>query len=109
MNNSKRTLSLLLSALIMASVVSCSDDVPAASDTASADTTAPVTEAARDNLDPTLDFNEETVTLIVDNEMYITDFTAEQTGDIVDDALYQRTLDVEVRLNVKLDFFWSQG
>ena len=109
MNNSKRTLSLLLSALIMASVVSCSDDVPAASDTASADTTAPVTEAARDNLDPTLDFNEETVKLIVDNEMYITDFTAEQTGDIVDDALYQRTLDVEARLNVKLDFFWSQG
>ncbi|MBQ7298640.1 MAG: hypothetical protein IJW77_02250 [Clostridia bacterium] len=62
-----------------------------------------------DSLDPTLDFGGETVTFIVDQDMYIPDFNAEQTGDIVEDALYKRRLAVQERLNVVLDFFWSPG
>lgn len=109
--NNKRILALILAMLATTSAASCGggDADPATDDNSSVSTTVPVSETTRDTLDPSLDFNGETVTLIVDKDMYITDFTAEQTGDIVDDALYKRTLDVQERLNVQLDFFWSEG
>ncbi|MBO5220333.1 MAG: hypothetical protein J6C52_12935, partial [Clostridia bacterium] len=101
----KSIFSMLLAALILAS---CGETAQTG-DTTAADATSAAPETTRDTLDPTLDFGGETVTLIVDKDMYLTDFTAEQTGDIVDDALYKRTLDVQERLNVVLDFFWSEG
>lgn len=104
-----RTFTLILAALLAAlPLTSCGGDAPAG-DSTPADTTSAAPETTRDTLDPTLDFGGETVTLIVDKELPITDYTSEQTGDIVDDALYERTLAVQERLNVQLDFFLSEG
>lgn len=66
------------------------------------------TEATRENtpdsLPADLNFNGETIRIAHrDGTVYVQEVTAEATGDIVDDAIYNRNRMVEERLNVKLE------
>ena len=87
-----RFISLLLALILTASMTACGSGAGASSDTtASAGTTAAVTEdprIVRDGL-PEKDFGGETFTLLA-REEFGYEFDAEQTGDVVDDAVYKR-------------------
>ena len=67
------------------------------------------TTAARDTLPDDLDFGGKTVNLFVDREMLIPEYNAEQDGDIVNDAIYERNNAVQERLNVTFNFIESDG
>ena len=112
----KKTVSLILAALLLAlPMASCSDsgDTPADGTTAMADTTAPAeTEpaetgraATKDNLPADFTLNGKTVGVYMRETVRQQDWDGggEETGDIVYDAVYQRTRSVEERLNVKFE------
>ncbi len=116
----KRILSLLLAAIMLASVA-CSDttsDDPVVTEEPAADTAAE--EAAEvieetepefqpDNL-PELDFNGSSVHTFGWDEISIIEFYAEElNGDVVNDAVFQRNQKVEERLNVDLEFSSAPG
>mgnify|MGYP004546471317 CR=1 FL=1 len=65
------------------------------------------TEKPRDSLPSDLDFGGRTVTLFVDRDMSIVEYFSDETGDVVDDAVYKRNLAVQERLGVKFDFIES--
>ena len=99
------TLALLTSAFAAAgcqNAASISDTV----DSSAPESSAP--ETARDSL-PELDYNGETVTIFAASDLPIVEFDAEQTGDIVDDAIYQRNINVSERLNVNLEYILKPG
>ena len=102
----KRTISILL---FLSVLLGACAETSTSGETTTADSTTSAPETMRGTLDPTLDFGGEKVVFIVDKDLPVSDFTAEQTGDIVDDALFLRSLDVQERLNVTFDFFWSPG
>ena len=108
----KRKFSIALCALLAVCAVSCgeTEDVPETTTVApqSEETTAEET-AREDSLPNDLDFGGETVTLYVANDLPITEFNAELTGDIVDDAVYNRNVAVEERLNVQLEYIMTPG
>lgn len=115
MKKQRLTLILLVLAMLTAS---CGSDAPDVTEdtTGTADTTtaAPVDPAEADAL-PSLNFGGEEVSILVCNYggyMGYELMVEEATGDIVDDALYNRELAVEQRLNVKLtvepvEFGWD--
>lgn len=111
-----RAAALLLAALLAAPVCASCADTPASDP---ADTTAAVTEAQtaaetvdpddrtqmKDTLPDDLDFDGRTFTVFISCPSDQNDFlggVAEQTGDLVEDAVYNRNASVEERLNVKL-------
>ncbi|MBQ8509695.1 MAG: hypothetical protein IJ493_07290 [Clostridia bacterium] len=112
--STKRTIALLLSALLTASCAACgSADTPSdttPSDTTGTDTTAADTsnmnsiEARRlvDDELPDKNYNGDEFVIVIDD--YAEEFTIcdEQTGDVVDDAVYSRNRDIEDRFNIKL-------
>lgn len=113
----KNTLALLLSALLLASALSgcgngtVSDETtPAGTDTTSTDTTAVDTELTTD-LPDGLRFDGATYTILSredldwENEMC----TPELNGDTVNDAIYNREITVEDRLNVAIDAYKTPG
>ena len=67
------------------------------------------TEKPRDSLPSDLNFGGRTVTLFIDRDMSIVEYFADETGDVVDDAVYKRNLAVQERLGVKFDFIESDG
>ncbi len=110
-NSVNRILSASLAAIMLASV-SCggsgvSDDTTAASDT----TTAPIEEIdensrkyAKDDL-PELDFEGAKIRVLSrvgDEDCRIEFNVEEESGDVVEDAVYNRNLAVEERLNVEI-------
>ncbi len=113
----KRTLFILLLLLTAASVASCgSDDMKTDETTASAEgtVTAAVNEttesAVKDNV-PDLDYGGETFTMFIRTEdqtrpeFYVT----EETGDIVNDAIWSRNLAVKERLNLEFAYVENQS
>lgn len=60
--------------------------------------------ALKDALPDALDFEGDTIHLIIRPEFALYDATGENSGDIVYDAVYNRNRIVEERLNVKLDY-----
>ena len=124
----KKQLSLLLTVLIAntAVLIGCGDAAkPADSTTApsadtavlSADTAADAADAmlVRDNLPDDLDFGGETITIHIRNGdggnplgNCVMEMTVESlTGEILNDAIYNRNLAVSERLNIKLDPYVS--
>ncbi len=107
----KITSAILLSALLL-QLVACGGDAPS-DDTTADTTTAPVeTEPTRettpDNL-PELDFEGAKVTLVNDGDWRSAE---EQTGDVVDDAVFAQMQAVEERLNIDFEYIGlgiSQG
>ena len=57
-----------------------------------------------DSLPENIDLNNDTVSIYVRGDTY-NQYYAEQTGDIVDDAIYLKNCKIEERLNVKLNIF----
>ena len=113
MNHCKRTLALILTALLAASAVSCGGgDVPAdtttAADVSGETTAAPVKEVPReetpDNL-PALDFKGASVRIHYRGGDDVTklEIVGEENGDVINDAVFARNRSVEERLNVKFD------
>ena len=106
----KRTTSIILAALsLMTMFASCGNDTQISDDTTAAETTETTPETTRDTLDPTLDFGGETVVIYCPNDLSIVEFNAEMSGDIVEDAVYKRNIDVQERLNVKFEWVESGG
>ena len=108
----KRTLSVFLASLMLVSALAaCSDGGETAADdtTAAAETTAPAdTEPketgradAKDNLPADLNLNGKTVAFLMRSRKLDFDGGGEETGDVIYDAVYQRTRAVEERLNYK--------
>lgn len=118
----KRILSLLLAALLLASATACgnnttkTDETTGSSDT-TADTnggnteTAPTETALTDSLPDGLDFGGATYTIYAredlewGTEMYVD----ELTGEIVNDAIYNRSRNVDERLNVAITQVTAPG
>ncbi len=76
------------------------------SDTTTIDTTTPelTSESITDSLPDDLDFAGDTVRIGCRNQEFsLLELTAEQNGEIVADAVYNRNLNVEERLNISLD------
>ncbi len=103
----KQTVSLLLLASLLTACGSTGEgpDTTAQPITPD-DTTAPVDPAGRDDL-PALDFGGEDFVISVEDYGAYTGkdvFVEEQTGDVVDDAIFQKNRAVSERLNVNLVF-----
>ena len=105
----KRTMSVLLLCAIVASTVACGDAADdsdtttqgGATDTATAEVTG--RDAVSDNL-PDKDYNGATFT-ILNRTGFEYEFTAEETGDVLDDSIYNRNITVEDRFNIKLETY----
>ena len=118
MKYTKRVLVLLLCAAML--LPACGKDTqPETESTADTDTVQHIetepeetTRATmRDNLPSDLRYNGETVVYYVrGDENCIAEFQIEEmTGEVVNDALYQRNIDVSERLNVKLETAVGNG
>ena len=103
----KRKLALILAALILSGCVSCGDT------NSTPETTPAVTEETTINeaydiysVLETQDFGETQINILgygSSNAYNDADsFSAEQTGEVIDDAIYQRNIETEQLLNVKL-------
>lgn len=125
----KRLLCLLLAALMTASaLVSCSsgtenagDEAELTAQTPSADEAAPAEaeDAPAENVDvngylkddlPELDFGGQTVSVLYWSDVENAEFDVEElTGEIVNDAIFQRNTDVEDRLGVVYNWVGTPG
>lgn len=105
MNNkfSARAICLLLLLSMTASVSCGGEKTPAdtSSDTVS-DTTAPEVDPLDDNL-PERDYGGYTFTVATETENEWLVLQDEETGDVVEDAIYKRNMAVEERFNVQFD------
>ncbi len=111
MANFNRYFSAVLLAVIAANTVSCGGTGTSADTTASGDTEPVVTEdphIVKDDL-PARDFGGETFTFLVrDNEK--TEFVAdEQTGEVVNDAVYARNQRLSERFNLTFEYVVQPG
>jgi hypothetical protein len=123
----KRTLSALMALIMLLGIVctaiGCSDPV-------GGEETVTTTEAAvaesnieevttdslydsngylKDDLDPTLNFGDETVNIFAWEHTLPEFYVEEQSGNIVEDAVYTRNANTESRLGVKLEFTFAKG
>ena len=121
----KKILSAVMAAALLASVITaCGEaaDTPAAQGTSAdggagdtnltaAEETEPSRENTPDNLPDDLDFGGATVNIIYMGSEDSTHYDAlgEASGDIVYDAVYNRNISVEERLNVKLNWIAGSG
>lgn len=116
MKNIKKLSAFILAAMTFAYAYACGDQTevsqpsgqPDSGETAAVDeeTTAAVTRA--DSLPDDIDFGGVTITMLLREEK-ANEFYAEQTGDIMDTAVYERDREVEERFNCKLDYIMKPG
>ncbi len=108
MKRSTRAFSLALASLLLLSA--CGGNAPAVSDTTTtADTTAEVTtdepkgrEDISDGL-PDKTYNDQTFRIATETNMSWQIIQEEETGDVIDDAIFARNLAVEDRFKVKFE------
>ncbi len=122
----KKTLALLLVLLMSApTFLACSDAgtneetaAETSSPTASEETVAEETVDdsldangyLKDDLPDELDFQEQTVNVLYWSDVENQEFSAEEfTGEIVNDAIYQRNINVEEDLNIKYNWIGQAG
>jgi hypothetical protein len=119
-----RLIAMMLSLItVLLSVVSCAETVEEADTTvADAETNAPAgevvtTEAettaeetlfAPDDLKEKYDFNE-TITILMWSDYRMTEFYAEENGDLIADSIYHRNIKVSDRLGITLEFVEEPG
>ncbi len=117
MNRIRLTAVFLLAALLTASVLTAcgenasppgtpSGETSTAIETETVDETSPF---IADDLPSDLNFNGAVMTTMYRTEDVNEYFMAEQTGDIVDDAVYRSNRNVEERLNIKLNVKTQRG
>ena len=124
----KKTLALILAMLMCFSVfVACGKPAEgndatdtatvAISDSIPADTTAVQTESPydangylKDTLDPSLNYNGEKLSILYWSDVERIEFeVAEQTGDLIGDALFLRNATVEERLGIEFEWIGTPG
>ncbi|MHC1694869.1 MAG: hypothetical protein AB9835_06300 [Eubacteriales bacterium] len=121
MKSIKKAVSLLLAVLvILPYLMSCGSEQDGGKSTtqsSSVNTSQPQTEGVLDSVPSNLNFDGETLNLLIKgDESAMAEYVAEEeTGDIVNDAVYRRNKTVEERLNMKLNVIvgetwdkWSQ-
>lgn len=72
------------------------------------ETTAEETLYVEDDLEDSYNFGE-TITIFMWDDWRMTEFYAEETGDIIDDAIYHRNNRVEQRLGITFEFVEAPG
>lgn len=125
----KKTLAIVLAVLMLAAtLVACAQPGDSVDTTTAAtvDTTAPTgdtntpadttasadvtTEFVEDDIPEELNFNNATVSILYWSDVEKPEFEVlEQTGDIVNDAIYMRNLNTETRIKVDLNFIGTPG
>jgi hypothetical protein len=124
----KRTLAIVLAMLMLvATLVACAQPGDSVDTTTAAtvDTTAPsgdsntpadttasdeTTLYVEDEIPEELNFNNTTVSILYWDDVEKPEFEVlEQTGDIVNDAIYMRNLNTETRIGVDLNFVGTPG
>ena len=114
-----RLIALMLALVTLMSVaVSCanttgSEDTTAADQGATtnalnAETTVEETLYELDDLDEKYNFDQ-TITIFMWDDWRMTEFYAEETGDLIDDAIYHRNIAVQERLGVTFEFVEAPG
>ncbi len=106
----KRSFKVICLLLAAGTLFSSCGSTPASTGETEAPESDVSTETTRlESIPEGLDFGGAELMIYTDKDLPVGDYFAEQTGDIVDDALYARNTAVEERLNVKLNFFESPG
>jgi len=105
----KRITTFIILIAMLASAASCGSETPSSTDTTVADTTAAVTEHAEGYLFPKIDMGGKPFVVANSNtgswgHYYHIDF-AEATGDVLNDAVYNRNRLLEDTFNFKLEVF----
>lgn len=106
-----RFISLVLSLLLATSAISCGSSSDGGTTTTPAQTSDAQTTVADDSVHddlPQRDFNNDTITFLVREELDY-EFDSEQTGDVVDDAVFKRNQTMNERFNVNLEYIKSPG
>ncbi len=100
---------LLAAAAAVLAACGAKDTAPAGTSAVSAATeSAPESTALRDGVPDGLTFGGDTVHIMYRAE-FADEFTTEDSGDIVDQAVYARNLAAEERLDVKLDYLPNES
>ncbi len=106
----KHVTMLLVAAMLLTSLTACGEtaepETDAAVDTAAE--TEPVETELTDSL-PEKDFGDRTIRVLTAAEQWQHFYVNEQTGDVVDDAIYNRNLTVEERFGVVLEYDVKNG
>lgn len=116
----KKALTLILALLMLCQtvLVSCSEgtenaetqaDTPTASEEVTEETVEEETEMTRENTPddlPELDYQGQNILILARNKAWFTGemYAEELTGEVVNDAVYERDITVEERLNVVIDY-----
>ena len=124
MNKHVRLIAFMLSIItLLMTAVSCAETIgevettaaTVENDTPSGDvasteaaTTAEETLFAPDDLKEKYDFNE-TVTVFMWDDYRMTEFYADETGDLIPDSIYHRNIKVQERLGITLEFVEEPG
>ena len=118
----KKTISILLLFSMLLSLPACGntpDSDTETTDDTSADATSVEDDTSAediipDNIPEGTDLGGATVNIYVRGDTIDTEFDSEETGDIVDDAIFMRNRAIEEKLNVKLEYtsntsadYWS--
>ena len=99
----KKLISTLLLISMLASVTACGGEAQTDSETTPADDTT-AAETSPDNIPLGTNLNGATVKIYVRGDTIDTEFDNAETGDVVDDAVYNRNRAIEERLNVRLEY-----
>ena len=109
----KKLISTLLLISVLASMAACGGEAQTDTETTLADDTT-AAETSPDNIPLGTNLNGATVKIYVRGDTIDTEFDNAETGDVVDDAVYNRNRAIEERLNVKLEYmsntslaFWA--
>ncbi|MBQ2715608.1 MAG: hypothetical protein IJF21_02315, partial [Clostridia bacterium] len=118
MKNTFRSITMLLSLLILlGSFVSCAntsggeDTVPDTTAAVTVEETAAaseVTTAEETLFAQKYNFNE-TITIYLWSDHRMTEFYADETGDLIDDAIFKRNIAVSERLGIEFEFVEEKG
>ena len=103
------TLSGMVAACAETGNVETTTEAPSAETQAPvADTTAEETLYAPDDLKENYNFNE-TITIFMWADYTMMEFYAEETGDVIDDAIFNRNIAVEDRLGIEFEYVEEKG
>lgn len=107
-----RIVPLFLALVIASMSISCGSSPAPADGSNDTQTSAPSDTSKEDTSVhddlPARDFNDETITFLVREEMGY-EFDAEQTGDVVNDAVFKRNQSISERFNVNLEYIKTPG
>ena len=106
----KKTVAFLLAALMLLPLAACGGETSAPSQAGSSNTpAAETTEAETAPVIPEGDFGGIDFNVLAAVEQWHEFYDSEQTGDVVNDAVYERNMMTEEKYNVKLNYILFDG